>query len=182
MEIIVENQKKAERFLRNFDREVSRSWLRLFRIIGPKLRQDVKNRIISQNNGSWDPVSKWIRAKKNSRKPLVGVWRYVKNKSITGVGGGKLYLLFESPGDWTLTQHHDGFVNKPTGNRVTIPIVNPRPLGLKAGTKSFSFIDRRGSVVPARKAWPSEDEALKIIIPEITPWFRDVVNRTLARK
>lgn len=181
MQIVVKNRQELERFFRKLEREIDRGWLRLFRQIGPGLRQDVKNRIISEDGGSWESVSKWVRAKKNARKALSGTWKRVKTRTITGVGGGKLFLFFESPGDWTLTQHHDGFVNQPTGRRVNIPIVNPRPLNLKAGTSSFSFVDRNSSKVPTRKIWPSENEAIGIIQPKVAPWFVDIINRTKAK-
>lgn len=132
-----------------------------------KYTEEVRRNIETQGRrfGSpWEPPSKWIAAKKGEgHKILEGADRF-----LTVLGGGlESRVAFISPGPWTLTQHHDGFVVPADGQEYTIRLVNPFALGLEAGHANFKFAWKKNSVVPPRKIWPTENEVVQMIHPLI---------------
>ena len=167
MQVIIRNQAQVLSALKRIDKALVAERPALFQTLGRILRDDVVRRMDSRDGGAWKPPSKWIMAKKNVNQVLAGQSRRVNFQSLQD----KLVIFFASPGQWTLTQHHDGFTVPPTGDRVTIQLSNPSALALPSSAKAFSFISRRPSVVPARKAWPSEAEALAKVNPAVSIWL-----------
>lgn len=170
---IVANTKSASRYINGLERRIDRALPGLWRQLAVPLKADVKTRLSTADGGRWAKPSRWIKAKKNARKVLTGLTSRIKSRYTPTT----LSVYFESPGDWTLTQHHDGFTKPAEGRHVLIPIKNPRPLGLSRGTKWFSFFHRKASVVPARKVWPSEAEAEAIIVPVASAWIAKVLAK-----
>jgi hypothetical protein len=167
------NTTSASRYINGMERRIDRALPGLWRQLAMPLKADVRTRLSTADGGRWAKPSKWIRAKKNARKALTGLGSRIRSRYTQR----SLSIYFESPGDWTLTQHHDGFTKLPTLGNVTIRIKNPRPLGLSRGTKWFRFFNSRPSVVPARKVWPSEVEAEAIVTPIASQWIAKVLQR-----
>lgn len=152
----------------------------VFKQIGPKIVADVQTRIKTQDNGSWAHMSKWVAAKKNPQRVLEGAERFVKYRIV----GGELQVYGETDGEWTLTQHHEGFENKEDhkeDDRIVIDIVNPGPLGLTTVPNGkFSWVPKDAAHrTPARKIWPSEAEVDKITLPIASRWLQKLVTDIL---
>lgn len=151
--------------------------------LGVALREDVKQRIKSGDDGTWHQPSKWTMAKKGVVKSLVGAENYVFYR----VTSGKLTIFAKTPGEWTLTQHEQGFQNKlaredeKVGEHVRLRIVNPAPLGLKK-PGDFYFVPKRAGVTPPRKIWTTPERALKIATPIAFRWLKKVASETRGVK
>ena len=171
---VVANTTSASRYINGLPRRIDRALPGLWRSLAIPFKADVKQRLATEDGGRWAKPSKWIKAKKNSRKVLNGLQSRIRSKYTQQA----LNIYFDSPGEWTLTQHHDGFTKLPELRNVTIPIKNPRPLGLSRGSKWFRFFHGKPSVVPARKVWPSEAEAVAIVTPVASAW----IAKTLAHQ
>jgi hypothetical protein len=170
---ITVNTISATRYLNGLPRRIDRALPGLWRQLATPLKQDVRTRLSSADGGRWAKPSKWIKAKKNSRKVLNGLGSRIRSRYTQRA----LSIYFDSPGEWTLTQHHDGFTKLPELRNVTIPIKNPRPLGLSRGTKWFRFYHGKPSVTPARKVWPTEVEAEVIVAPIASRWIVQVLGK-----
>lgn len=148
----------------------------LWQQIGPRLVDDVRNRITTQDGGRWADLSKWVKAKKTVFRALQGTEQYVKWKQ----SGDGMVVYGDMPSDWTFTQHHDGFENKEdhkANGRITIDIVNPGPLGRKSAGP-FSWIPTGETFrTPARQIWPTNEQARTIVLPIASRWLESVVNR-----
>lgn len=145
--------------------------------IGLGVANNVKQRIKSADGGTWILPSKWIRAKKDVSKALIGADRFVKWRASPQ----NAVIYGETGSDWTLSQHDKGFVNKleseqdrKDGDRVVISILNPAPLGLKS-SGDFRFKPSRPGITPARKIWPTPAEVGPIIVPIASRWLRKTV-------
>jgi hypothetical protein len=167
------NTTSASRYINGMERRIDRALPGLWRQLAIPLKSDVRTRLSTADGGRWAKPSRWIRAKKNARKALTGLGSRIRSRYTQQA----LSIYFDSPGDWTLTQHHDGFTKLPELRQVTIRIKNPRPLGLSSGTKWFRFFHGRPSVVPARKVWPSEQEAVAIVTSIASAWIAKVLQR-----
>lgn len=146
---------------------------------GYAIVKDVQERIQSADHGSWRQPSKWTMAKKGVTKALVGAENFV----FWRVTGMKLTVFSKTPGQWTLTQHEQGFENKlaeeseKVGERVRLNIVNPAPLGLRKPGE-FMFVPKRAGVTPARKIWTTPSEAVKLVEPVAFRWLKKLVAET----
>lgn len=131
-------------------------------------REQVRQNLETQGDafGKWQPASKWTVAKKGSSKLFAGKQENIRIRNAPGRGE----VVFVSPGNWTLTQHQEGFTVPPTGELVTLDLKNPGAVGAKSS--KFSFISRRPSVVPARRMWPTEKKAVATAEPLITRWVK----------
>lgn len=147
--------------------------------LGQHLVKDVKDRITSADGGKWAPASKWIQAKKNSNRALVGVERYVKSK----VSDNRLQIYAETTG-YTLSQHQRGFTNKEYDKaekahdgRVEIFVQNPGPLGMKK-PGIFRWVPKNLGVTPARKIWSDDADMARIGQPIFSRWLKNVIEGT----
>lgn len=161
---------------------LSKGLAELVRTCAAILRDDTKKRMGSSDSGSWAPPSKWIKAKKGARKALAGMQRYIKSRAIRSVGAGANsasgIVYFANPdNDWDINDHHRGFTRGATGRFVTIPIKQPSHLGLRPGTTKFRFRSTRPSVVPARKIWPTEAEAIAQIELPAGMWLSKAISK-----
>lgn len=180
MEVRIPRLRATQAYIAGIEKEIDRNLPSLLREISSALRDDVRKRIITSDGGTWKPPSKWIRAKKNSRKALAGMQKFVRSRVLQR----SAEVYFDSPGDWTLTQHEKGFVNKligpkdmAIGSRVILNIINPRPLGLPS-PGSFSFVPQEPGITPARRIWTNEAEAYGIAEPLVSRW---VTNRLFKK-
>jgi hypothetical protein len=175
---IITNAKDAAALLEKLNSEIAAGFVTLYGDLGRIFQKNVQDRIESQNDGKWAHASKWKKG--TDHKVLEGAGKYVKySASKEGMN-----LYGETPGEWTLTQHHEGFLNEAEiehDGRVTIDIVNPGPLGLSAGTTKFSWVPKGLSPdkTPARQIWPTEEEAVSIITPVYSRWLQATVNRAV---
>ena len=141
------------------------------------MTEDVKKRIVSQNENKWPVLSKWVRAKKDPQRALQGAEEFVKFR-VSAVG---LEVYGDTGKEWTLTQHHQGFINKAddigADGRVTIDIVNPGPLALPSGGP-FSWLFKGSSgATPARQIWPNDQQGVQIALPVASRWLEALVKR-----
>lgn len=164
----------------------------LFRSLGDVLVADVKKRIITSNTGTWAPASKWLRAKTGQSKVLLGAEKYVR-ASITRAA---LKIVGRS-GKWTLTQHHEGFVNKLADpserrdqhGRVVLKIKDPDAINLYRELRKtregkvvprasvFAFIPKKAGITPARQIWPTQDQADALTRPVFSRWLNGLVKQ-----
>ena len=178
---ITTNIDKAVAMLQQLDQDVNFQKSVLFRNIGMDLADDVKRRIASQDDGSWEKLSKWSKAKKDAPQPLFGAGGYVKWRSYTD----RVEIYGEMPEDWTLTQHHEGFDNQQGDldgdGKIVIDIVNPGPLGLGQNATTFAW-SPNGKIghTPARKIWTGEAEAVTKVNETAFQWLKAVVAKALG--
>lgn len=142
------------------------------------LQLNVQNRI--KEGVGWQGPSKWLRAKKNANKALEGAERFVKMR----VFSNRAEVYGQTDGEWTLTEHHEGFANKiegvkdrRDGERIVIDIVNPSALRLKRSGE-FSWKPRHAGETPPRKIWPDAAEVSALTTPIASRWLRKVINST----
>lgn len=124
----------------------------------------------------WTSPSKWIQAKKGYGYKLFDR----QDTRIRAYGVSKLQanVAFFSPGDWTLTQHQEGFTIPASGEDVTLTgLKAPGALGLPAGKTSIRFNWKNDSKVPKRQIWPTEQQAYQIVGNEVSKWVTLVANR-----
>lgn len=180
MEIIT-NADQVQNLINKLNTEINAQWVPLYDELGHSFIADVQERIISQDKGAWAEASKWIRAKKDPPRPLFGAEKFVKYKASPA----RFELYGDTGEDWTLTQHHEGFINKQDheiDGRIVIDIINPGPLGLKENATKFSWVPEKGTTdkTPARKIWPDEKESQAITLPIASHWLQALVQRVLA--
>lgn len=166
--------------LDRLNREIKLQLPALYRQLGPRLVKDVQDRIRSQDDGKWATMSKWTKAQRNPSRLLEDTEKYIKWKMV---GNTAMAVYGDMPGDWTFSQHQEGFENKEDkreGDRVVIDVLNPGPLGLGAVPDGkFSWVPKRGAGrTPARKIWTSDEEARVIILPIGARWLEALVKRT----
>lgn len=124
----------------------------------------------------WKSASKWIDAKKGYGYKLFDrqdqrIRSYSTSKLIANVA-------FFSPGEWSLTQHQEGFTIPASGEDVTlVGLKAPSALGLPAGKTSIKFKWNNASKVPQRQMWPTEAQAYRIAGDEVSKWVNLVANR-----
>lgn len=152
----------------------------LFKQLGAALQEDVQKRIKTQDQGRWAAMSKWVKAKKNPDRVLQGAEEFVKVK----YNNDEMTVYGETDGNWTLTQHHEGFENKEDhkqGDRIEIDIVNPGPLGLASlPNGKFSWVPKgTPGHTPARKIWPDEGDTRRIVLPIASRWLQVTAEKAL---
>lgn len=193
MEVIVSGVAEAKAFFNAVRERIASELPTLFRSLGDVLVADVKQRIITSDGGAWAPASKWLRAKSGQSKVLLGMEKYVRFR----LSRGNLKILGKG-GLWTLTQHHEGFVNQLAGasekfdidGRVLIPIKDAEPLGLYAEMRRgrmggqraqvFAFVPKRAGRTPARKVWTGGEEAAAMCQPIASRWLERIVEDAKA--
>ena len=174
--IRVQGDEALAEALNQIAREARRKKRPLLTTLGRVIRTQVKKRITTSDGGSWAKPSKWTKAKKGRRKSLVGTGKLIRSKS-----SNRLVAIFAVvTGNWTMTDHHHGFIKPPTGNRVFLSLRKPSALNPNPGP-SFSFISRRESVTPARRIWSNTAEVVTIINKHGIIWLRKVVAKGLAK-
>jgi hypothetical protein len=182
VEVLIEF-KGLDEALRKFhglDEELLAARPRLFQVLGEALADNVKTRIITHDSGSWAPASKWSRAKTGYAYPtLLGAEKYVK----FSMDQSTLRIYGKTPPEWTLTMHHKGFWNKLIGDdeptdrfgRVILKIKDGSPLDLPSAAV-FLFVPQKAAVTPARKIWPTTEEAQAIANPIASRWLQQVLK------
>jgi hypothetical protein len=145
-----------------------------------QMRVAVQDNISTQGatfGDRWAVPSKWIKAKTGLGTVMLKLRKHIKSQ-VTGEGlHGS--VAFEGPGDYTLTQHGQGFVVPATGRQTTLQFRKPAFLGLRnAGdskpykSREFKFINRRDSKVPARTVWPSDAQLWAYGQPLLAKWMQ----------
>jgi len=131
-------------------------------------QDQVKKNLRDQGSeyGKWEPASKWITAKKGTSKLFEGADQYVRVRNAPG----RSEVVFDSPGNWTLTEHQSGFTVPPTGRIVVLDLKAPAVIG--ATGSRFAFISRRPSKVPARRMWPTDNKAKETAEPLVIRWAK----------
>lgn len=127
-----------------------------------------KGNIRTQGHGTWAKLSKWTRARTGRRKALSGQEKNVRPK-LSRTKAMRSAVIFRSPGNWTLTQHHDGFTEQPTNKVIKVLLKKPGIIGLK-GKKEIFFKDDKVTKVPARKIWPEGAQLDRIIASTLIEW------------
>jgi hypothetical protein len=191
MEIIVKNAEEARAALQAIREKITSELPSLYRTLGDSLVENVKRRMVTSDDGRWAPGSKWLRAKTGQNKVLLGQEKYVRFR----IAGGTLKILGKG-GKWTLTQHHEGFVNDLAGSgeqfdehgRVILKIKDGNPLnlyvqmrrsGLGQQSQVFMFVPKKVGKTPARKIWPTGEETAVIGQPIATRWLERVVAESI---
>lgn len=143
-------------------------------------RDIVRRNITTQGGGTWAPMSKWTKAQTGRRKLLVTLRKFVGVKKATPRAKSAA-VVFRSPGDFTLTQHHDGFTDHAKGGVVRIALKRPGALGLPSKVATKAFVDKNDRNVPARPVWPSQRQIASLIRRETAKWRREMDARLNRR-
>lgn len=191
IEVTLQNGVETKAFLASVDQAIKDGMPSLFRSLGDIYVADVKHRIISQDDGRWAPASKWLRAKSGQGRVLDGMEKYVKAR----ITANRLAIVGTAPG-WTLSQHDEGFTNQlespgeehDGSGRVVLKIRDGRPLNLYVEMKrkrdgsavpqsqTFAFVPKKAGRTPARKIWPTADEAISLGNPTASQWFKKIIE------
>lgn len=145
-----------------------------------RARDMTRKNITTQGKGSWKPLSKWTVAQTGRRKALITLRKFVGVKKATA-RAMRAAVVFRSPGDFTLTQHHLGYKDEADGGVVRLKLKRPGALGLPSKVTEKSFVDKRSRQVPARPVWPSTSATLRMVRREARKWRREV-DRRLSRR
>jgi hypothetical protein len=124
-------------------------------------------------------LSDWTKAQTGRRKALITAVPHVKAK-LANAAGTRSATIFRSPGNWTLTQHHDGFEEPGTNKPVKITLKRPGLVGLKGKTETF--IKDKGVEVPRRPVWPEGRQLATINRQELARWRRWFLGRVNRRR
>lgn len=155
------------------DASMSAGTQQLLLQIGQKITEDTKNRIRSQDSGRWAAASKWTQAKTGQERVLLGIEKYLQMKATATT----LQVYADTDGEWTFTQHDQGFENKQDhfdGEKIEIEIEDPGPLGLSALPGGvFAWSPKNGAGrTPARKIWPTDEEVNAMVQPIASRWLQ----------
>lgn len=175
IDVVLRGWTRAENVLRVVDKDIFKGPKRFRRrLLNDVARAGVKtsrDNIRTQGHGKWPPLSKWTRAQTGRRKALIA-----QIPRITAILANRAAItsavVFRSPGDWTLTQHHNGFTEPPTKKIVKIELKNPGLIGLKKA-KDIYFVDNEPTVVPRRPIWPEGQQLRRLMNTAINKWRRD---------
>lgn len=168
---IVETQRGIKQIMRNVNKTKT-----LFSRLGRGLRNDARRRITTQDGGQYAPLSKWTRARTGRRKALT-----TEKKNISFMMIGSRLLIGHTATGWSLNMHEKGFITPGfSGKSVTIPLRNPSALKNVKGN-SITIRGAKASVVPARRVFPNEGEAVTIIKPIIEDWLNKIIKRARAK-
>ncbi len=141
-----------------------------------KARDMTRHNITTQGGGKWAPLSKWTVAQTGRRKALITLRKFVVAVKAKGKAS-TASVVFRSPGDFTLTQHHDGYTDRPVAGIVKIALKRPGVLNLPKTATSKSFRDRRSRDVPARPVWPEGRKLFRMLQKETRIWARQMEAR-----
>lgn len=144
----------------------------LFNRVGRALRDDARNRITTQGEGKWKPLSKWTRAKTGRRKALITERRNI----IYSNKGTRVEVIHRSPSpNWNLNKHAAGFTRPAVRKRVRIPLRQPSLLGVKT---PFIILPRgsRATKTPARNVWGTIAQQRNVFIPITRNWLAETLN------
>lgn len=192
IQVTLRNGVETKDFLAKVDKLLREGLPSLFRSLGDAYVLDVQNRIRTQDDGRWKPLSKWGRAKTGQDIPLLGAEKYVKAR-VTAKG---LSIVGTARG-WTLTQHDEGFTNElqdPSepvdgAGRVVLKIKDGRPLNLYVEMKKkrngtsvpvaqvFAFKPKEPGLTPPRKIWPTVEQAITTGQPIASRWLQQIVSQ-----
>ena len=101
--------------------------------------------------------------------------------SLAAAAANASSVIFTSPGDWTLTQHHFGFT-EPAENKTVKIEVKTRVKALKEfkGVKKslvkggkIYFHDVLPSVVPRRPIWPEGGQLARLVGVALKKWNKE---------
>lgn len=154
---------------------------RLMNRLASKARDMTRRNITTQGLGSWKALSKWTVAQTGRRKALVTLRKYIVAKKAKG-RSTKASVVFNSPGNFTLTQHHDGYDDPALGTVVKIALKKPGALGLPRKQTHKSFLDKKSRKVPARPVWPEGVRLFKMLRVETRKWARQMDRRIQSRR
>lgn len=191
IEVTLRNGVETKTFLRKVAASLGEQLPSLFRSLGDVYVADVKHRIISQDDGKWAPASKWLKAKSGQTRVLDGMEKYVQAR----ISQKQLAIVSTAIG-WSLSMHDQGFENKLIGpkestdghGRVELHIKDGRPLNLYVEMKkkrdgsnsirsqTFAFVPKRPGHTPARKIWPTAEEAVRLGNPIASRWLNQIVK------
>ena len=118
---------------------------RLLNDLARKGRDISRGNIASQGGGTWPPLSKWTRAQTGRRKALLAQIPRI-TAILANAAARTAVVIFTSPGNWTLTQHHFGFTEPAENKVVKIPMktrVKPMMGTEKAKSKMGSNLAAR---------------------------------------
>lgn len=141
-----------------------------------KARDMTRRNITTQGLGTWAPLSKWTIAQTGRRKALITLRKFIVARRAKGKGR-TASVIFLSPGDFTLTQHHDGYTDPARGGIVKIALKKPSALGLPTSASFKSFRDKRSRQVPARHVWPTGRRLFLMLRRETKIWAREMEQR-----
>ncbi len=168
---VVETQKGIRQIMRAVNKTTP-----LFNRIGRGLRDDARRRITTQDGGKYPPLSKWTRARTGRRKAFVTEKKNISFKMI-----GSSLLIGHTATGWSLSMHEKGFVTPGfSGKAVVIPLKNPAALR-NVKTRFMTIRGAKASVVPARRVFPNQIEAVAIIKPIFEDWLDKILKRARAK-
>lgn len=135
--------------------------------------------IATEGFGKWPKLSPWTRAQTGRRKVFAGMARKVRTRIAKGQS---LFAatFFRSPGNWTLTQHHDGFREPAPNKTIKITLKNPGLIGLK-GKKEIFFKATKETQVPARPVWMEGNPLKKMLRSQTIKWLAEYNNHLRAK-
>ena len=166
------NDMAAREFFNRADAEFEINIRTFLQGFGRRLRDLTQAQIRSQGvrlRSRWAPASKWIRAKKGRDQVLLEAIPHIHYRTTRN---NLLQVFFRSPGNWTLTQHQQGFTIP--ADRAYHTIFLRRPEALSTNQPKFRFRWNKASVVPPRKIWPNPNEQWREARPLLEAWLRRV--------
>lgn len=153
---------------------------RLMNRLVSKARDMTRRNITTQGGGTWAPLSKWTIAQTGRKKALITLRKFIVAVKAKG-RGRTAKVVFQSPGNFTLSQHHDGYTDPAEGGIVKIALKKPGALKLPAKTKVKGFVDKRSRKVPARPVWPEGRKLFLMLQRETRIWAREMERRLQRR-
>jgi hypothetical protein len=153
---------------------------KLLNDLARKGRDTSRQNIRTQGGGTWPPLSKWTRAQTGRRKALLQQIPRI-HAILANAAARTSAVIFRSPAEWTLTQHHHGFTEPPTHKVVKIEL-KTRVKDLKVtkrGKTSLSkgnaiyFVDDQPTKVPRRPVWPEGGQLARMVGLSLRKWNRE---------
>lgn len=141
--------------------------------VGRGLRDAARQRITTQGDGKWKPLSKWTRAKTGRRKALITERKNIVYERTTT----SVRIIHKSPSaEWSLNTHAKGFTRPAVRKRVRIPLKQPKLLGV---SKPYIILPRgsRATKTPARNVWGTVTEQRNTFIPIVRKWMRETMTK-----
>ena len=164
-----ELRRRSRRWKDDFRPSSSRVRVLLNRV-GRAVRDFSRNKITTQGDGKWEPLSKWTRAKTGRRKALITL-----RKNIDYDVQRESVRIYDSDPRQLLAKHSAGYTNPPKEGPLAIgPLVKP---GLLKHSGPYLWVrGTREAVVPRRNVWGTKLERNRVINPITVKWVRDTIK------
>lgn len=143
----------------------------LLRRVGRGVRDFSRNKITTQGDGQWQPLSKWSKAKTGRRKALITLRKFIQFRLQK-----EAVEIYDSDPRQLITKHSAGFKNPPQVGPLAIgPLKKP---GFLNHSGPYLWVNKtKQADVPRRSVWGTQRERERVYNPMVRLWIEETIDR-----